>query len=237
MTKLQQVIFAIVMTQLFSILILLHLLVDNYTALGVAKYAVISSIFISSLFFRKPTKEHKFIAIAILFLFIGDFFLILIGTFPGISPNDFFVKIGGMVGFLIAYLSLIYVYQKNLSFGKQDIIAMLPVLAVVIPAMIILIPYVKGLLLLWALVFTTSLGFMAWSAICTVHRGYYNRKTALRFAIAGYLMFLSDMGVGFSFFYPGLHRNMPWLGNEIWLTYIPAWTLILINLTEEKLAR
>ena len=59
---------------------------------------------------------------------------------------------------------------------------------------------------------------------------------ALAVAIAGYLMFLSDLAVGFSFFYPGLHLNQPWLGTFIWVTYIPAWTLILVNLSESRLA-
>lgn len=50
-------------------------------------------------------------------------------------------------------------------------------------------------------------------------------------------MFLSDLAVGFSFFFPGLHRNQPWpwLGTFIWITYIPAWTLILVNLSEPRL--
>ena len=49
-------------------------------------------------------------------------------------------------------------------------------------------------------------------------------------------MVMSDLAVGFSFFYPGLHRNQPWLGTFIWVTYIPAWTLILVNLSESRLA-
>lgn len=48
-------------------------------------------------------------------------------------------------------------------------------------------------------------------------------------------MLLSDMGVAFVFFYPGLVHNAPWLENEIWITYVPAWTLVLTNLLEEKL--
>ena len=58
----------------------------------------------------------------------------------------------------------------------------------------------------------------------------------LAIAIADYLMFQSDHAVGFSFFYPGQHLNQPWLGTFIWVTYIPAWTLILVNLSESRLA-
>jgi hypothetical protein len=76
---------------------------------------------------------------------------------------------------------------------------------------------------------------MAWSALCTLPRGYYLPAVARRFAVAGYLMFLSDLAVGLSFFYPGLHRNQPWLGTFIWLTYVPAWALIVVNLAEPRL--
>jgi len=237
MNRWQKTVFAVIMVQLLSILILFHLLTDNYRALGIAKYAVISSIFIASFFQKRPTREHILLFSAILFLWVGDFFLILAGTLPGVSPNDLWVKVGGMIGFFIAYFSLIFAYNRNVTFGAKDLMAMIPVLLVVVPVFFILTPHTQGLMTLWALVFTFFLSYMAWSAICTIHRGYYKRKYAIRFAIAGYLMFLSDMGVGFSFFYPGLHRNMPWLGTEIWLTYIPAWTLILINLSENKLRR
>jgi hypothetical protein len=53
--------------------------------------------------------------------------------------------------------------------------------------------------------------------------------------MAGFLMLLSDMGVAFVMFYPGMQSNVPWLENEIWITYVPAWTLVFINLLEEKL--
>jgi hypothetical protein len=111
----------------------------------------------------------------------------------------------------------------------------LPVLAVLIPILVMLLPRVSGPFLIVALIFALTVSFMAWSAICTISRGYYTRTVSIRFAIAGYLMFLSDMGVALVFFYPGMQTNVTWLLNEIWITYVPAWTLILINIMENKL--
>ncbi len=235
MERWQNMVFAMVMVQLLAVLVLFHVLAGNYTALGIVKYAVVGSIFTASLFLRAGTADHRLLKAAILFLFAGDFFLILSGTFPGVSPNDRWVKVGGMIGFALAYLSLIIAYNRSFSPGGRDILAMVPVLAVVAPVIYVLAPLLSGAMLAWSLVFTFILSFMAWSAICTLNRGYYTRKAALRFAWAGYLMFLSDMGVAFGFFYPGLDRNMPWLGTEIWITYIPAWSLILMNLSDPTL--
>jgi len=237
MNRWQRIIFSTIMVQLTAVLVLFHLLVDNYRALGIVKAAVIASIFVGSLLLRKRTTDHWALAVGIAGLFVGDFFLIFLGTLPGWSPDLLPVKIGGMIGFLGGYLSLLYAYSRRVTFGRRDALALVPVLLVVLPAGVWLIPYLHGALLVWALAFTFFLCVMAWSGICTIHRGYYREKVAWRFAIAGYLMFLSDMGVGFSFFYPGLHRNLPWLGTEIWITYIPAWTLILINLSEPRLTR
>ena len=56
--------------------------------------------------------------------------------------------------------------------------------------------------------------------------------TGTAIGLPGYWLW---MGVAFVMFYPGMQTNSPWLENEIWITYVPAWTLIFINLLEEKL--
>ncbi len=235
MNRWQWVVFTIVMAQLAAVLVLFHRLEDDYATLGVVKYAVIASIFLASLLLPKATLDHWPLAVAITFLFVGDFFLIFLGTVPGFAPDMPLVKVGGMIGFCVAYLALMVAYNRRMSFGSRDARALLPVLAPLVPAVVLITPHLAGPMLVWALAFTTVLAFMAWSALCTRHRGYYEPRVATRFAIAGYLMFLSDLAVGFSFFYPGLHRNQPWLGTFIWVTYIPAWTLVLVNLSEPRL--
>ena len=68
-----------ILTQLLAVLVLFHLLSDDYAALGTVKYAVIGSIFIASLFLPRPTVDHRWLAGAVAFLFVGDFFLIFRG--------------------------------------------------------------------------------------------------------------------------------------------------------------
>ena len=114
---------------------------------------------------------------------------------------------------------------------------MIPVLAVLIPVLITLVPRIEGIFRYFAIFFGLFVGFMAWNALCTIHRKYFSKNVAFRFALAGFFMFLSDMGVAFVLFYPGLMTNAPWLENEIWITYVPAWTLVFVNLLEEKLLK
>lgn len=231
----QRIFLAVILVQLAAVLVLFHLLADDYRALGIVKYAVIGSIFAASRFLPRPTSDHRWLAAAVALLFVGDFFLIFVGTLSGVSPDLAWVKVGGMAGFLGGYLCLLTAYWRRVTWERADLWKLLPVLAALVPVAVVLLPHLEGAMRAWALVFTAFLSLMAWSALCTVHRGYYERTVALRFAAAGYLMFLSDLAVGLSFFYPGLHRNMPWLGTWIWITYIPAWALIVVNLSEPKL--
>lgn len=233
----QRIFLGVVLTQLAAVLLLFHLLEDNYRALGIVKYAVIGSIFVASRFLPRPTADHRWLAAALACLFVGDFFLILLGTLPGFSPDQTPVKVGGMAGFLAAYLCLLGAYWRRVGWRRAESLLLLPVMGALAPVAVLLLPHLDGAMRVWALVFTAFLALMAWSALCTVPRGYYATAVARRFAIAGYLMFLSDLAVGMSFFYPGLHRNQPWLGTFIWITYVPAWALIVVNLAEPNLRR
>lgn len=233
----QRIFLGVVFTQLGAVLVLFHLLEDNYRALGVVKYAVIGSMFVASRLLPRPTTDHRWLAAAVACLFVGDFFLILLGTLPGFSPDQTVVKVGGMVGFLASYLCLLGAYWRRVRWSRAELLLLLPVVGALVPVAVLLLPQLGGVMRAWALVFTAFLALMAWSALCTLPRGYYARPVARRFALAGFLMFLSDLAVGLSFFYPGLHRNQPWLGTFIWITYVPAWALIVVNLAEPRLRR
>ncbi len=233
----QRIFLGVVLTQLAAVLVLFHLFEGNYRALGIVKYSVIGSIFVASQLLPRPTTDHRWLVAAVACLFLGDFFLILLGTLPGFSPDQTLVKVGGMVGFLTAYLCLLGAYWRRAEWSRVEWLLLLPVVGALAPVAIVLLPHLDGAMRLWALVFTAFLALMAWSALCTVPRGYYLPTVARRFAIAGYLMFLSDLAVGMSFFYPDLDRNQPWLGTLIWITYVPAWALVVVNLAEPELRR
>ena len=237
MRLVQRMIFAVFMVYLCGILVLQHLLAEaeNFAIMGIVLYTVIVAVFVASRLAPKPTRLHRIVARAIMFIVVGDFFLVLMGTLPFFTKDDLFVKVFGMAGFLCAYFTLAWLFTRNFSLGKKDLIKTLPVLVVIIPVLLTLVPLIQGPMVIFAIFFTCIVSFMAWNGLCATHRGFYTPAVARRFALAGFLMLLSDMGVAFVFFYPGLVHNAPWLENEIWITYVPAWTLVLINLLEEKL--
>lgn len=236
-TNLKWMIFSLIMIELVAVLFIFHFLTDNYIPLGIVKFSVIISIFTCSLFLPKLTCEHRLIGYAITFLLIGDIFFIFTGLLPGVTPETLFVKIGGMSGFFIAYIILCFLFIRNFSFGYKDLIALIPILLIIIPVAIFNLPYLHGPLLIGTLIFAFIVSFMAWNGLCTLHRGYFKRRVAIKLALAGFLMFASDMGVTFGLFYPEITRQDPWLGNFIWITYIPGWTLLLLNLFETNLKK
>ena len=233
----QKIVFSMMMVLLIGILVLQHKLADNFSVMGIVLFMVISSLVVGSLFAPRPTRTHKIIGIAIFFIFIGDIFLVFSKTIPGVPKDALLSTVLGMLGFLCAYAMLIRLFTRHFSLGIKDMIMMVPVLAVLIPVLITLVPRIEGIFRYFAIFFGLFVGFMAWNALCTIHRKYFNKNVALRFAVAGFFMFLSDMGVAFVLFYPGMMTNAPWLENEIWITYVPAWTLVFVNLLEEKLLK
>lgn len=229
--------FVIFMIDLCGILYLQHLLPDNFAIMGVVLYTVIISLCAGSLMAPRHTPLHRIVGLAIIFIAFGDLFLVFMGTLPMFGKEDYVIKVPGMIGFICAYSTLSWLYTRNFSIGKKDLLMLLPVLAVIVPVLYTLLPRIEGPMFYFGIFFTLIVSFMAWNSLCSLHRGFYTRKVAARFAMAGFLMLLSDMGVAFVMFYPGMQTNAPWLENEIWITYVPAWTLIFINLLEEKLVR
>ncbi|MCL5057794.1 MAG: hypothetical protein M1130_07340 [Actinobacteria bacterium] len=54
--------------------------------------------------------------------------------------------------------------------------------------------------------------------------------------LAGLLILISDIGVANNVFNPAYSSIIvPWLQNIIWGTYIPAWTLMAVNIAENRL--
>ena len=236
MNQIQRTVFIMLMVDLCGILYLQHLLADNFAIMGVVLYMVILSLAAGSLMAPRPSRLHRIVGLAILFIAVGDFFLVFLGTLPMFTKDDLFVKVFGMIGFICAYSTLTWLFTRGFTLGKPDLLMLLPVFVVITPVLYVLLPLIKGPMFYFAIFFTFIVSFMAWNGLCVIHRGFYTRKVALRFAMAGFLMLLSDMGVAFVMFYPGMQTNVPWLENEIWITYVPAWTLVFINLLEERLA-
>jgi hypothetical protein len=172
-------------------------------------------------------------ATSFLFLVIADFFLVFANTIDNwkIDFSPF-----GAAGFLFAYLCLIVAYQKKFKVGKEEISTALPILIIFVYVVMSLKPYVKGFMLLGALIFGAVLCYMTWTSICTIFRKYFNPEITWLIAFSGILMFICDIGVAFSRFHPLYSKiYVPWLANLIWATYIPGWTLLAVIISEENL--
>jgi uncharacterized membrane protein YhhN len=99
-----------------------------------------------------------------------------------------------------------------------------------------LYPHINKELRFGLLLFCFILCYMAWTAVSTLFRGYFSPGASCRIALAGYLMFLSDMGVANSLFNPALAgQPAPMLDVFVWVTYVPAWTLIVVTIADDNL--
>lgn len=197
------------------------------------KYAVMITLSIFSFKVRKKYVEQKIMALSFLFLLIADFFF-------GISSIIGYSKVElsalGIGGFILAYLCLIYAYHKNFKIGKAEIITAIPITLIGLFVFFSLRTYILGPVLIETIIFGFMLCYMTWSAVCTIFRGYFQTKAAYLIAISGILMFICDIGVGFSIFHPSCSGlRVSWLKNIIWGTYIPGWTLLSVIISERNL--
>lgn len=213
------------------VLILDHIYPDAKMILRL-KYAIMVTLFLSSVIVSKKFLEQKIMALSLFFLVIGDFFLVFYYTL------DFKIDLSsiGAAGFLCAYICLIIAYQKNFKIGIKEIIAGILMLAILLYIFFSLSPYVHGAILAGGVIFSLVLSYMTWTGICTLFRSYFTKKVSKLIAISSILMFICDMGVAFSRFYP-IHSKsfMPWLQNIIWAAYIPGWTLLVVVIADNIL--
>jgi YhhN-like protein. len=101
----------------------------------------------------------------------------------------------------------------------------------------LLMPYIYNpVMKTGTLIFGIVLTYMAWTSVCTIYRNYFTKKASWIIAISGVLMFICDVGVAFSMFYPPFTiKHTPWLTNIIWTAYVPGWTLLAVLICEKDL--
>ena len=226
-----------ILLAVFLFMTMIILILDNLfpgdSPVYYIKYGTVVSLFVVALAIRKRYREQVIMNLALFFAAVGDFFLNFCNVNPALAVK---VVPFGMAGFTLSYLLLIAAWLKNFKPGVWELVAAIPVLGVYIPVFITLVPYVRGAMFYAAVLFGIVLCFMAWTSISTLFGGYYSSKVSHRTALAGYLIFLSDIAVAFVLFHPAFAGTfVPWLENIIWLTYIPAWTLIVTTIAEEDL--
>jgi len=220
----------------FLVITVLVIFLDNLfpgaAAVSHFKFFVILTLFLIAFISEKKYPEQVTLTIAVFFLVMGDFFANFCSTLPEFNK----VVVFGVLGFLWAYLLLTEVFKKKLRIGPGQLIAASPVLAVYIPSLLSIYPYIDRSILPGVMLFSFVLCYMAWVSTCTIFNGYYRSAVSLRMALTGFLIFISDIAVGNSLFNPAYADHfIPWLKNIIWGTYIPAWTLVVVNIVEDNL--
>lgn len=197
------------------------------------KFAAIISLFLTAARTPKRYLEQRILTAAMFFVMVGDFFLVFCSTLFDTAGRTLPL---GVLGFAIAYLLLITAFTKDLKISWRKAAAAVPILAISIPVIITLFPFVSGIIRYGLLLFISILCIASWSCICTVCEGYFTPQSSYRIALAGILMLVCDLGVGLSLFAPKFAGHLvPWVKNIIWGSYIPAWTLIAITVQEKKL--
>lgn len=209
---------------------------DNYypanNLVRLIKFLTMLTLFIAALSITKKYKEQKILTIAALFAVLGDFFLGFGERILSIHSLDAPL---GMLSFMISYLFLVAALQKNFSLSQKNLMAFLPVTLVYLPVYLNLSSYVKGPMFVAASIFGLVLCYMCWTSICCLYRGYFTQKVSWFLVVSGCLIFISDLAVANALFNPLFKDQfVPVLQNIIWVTFIPAWTLILVTIAEEN---
>lgn len=234
MNRRQRILLSVFLT-LTAAIVLLDNIFPGASMVNCFKFATIAAILLATLSFRKRYREQIILNVAVFFAVVGDFFLNLCSAIPQLAAK---AVPFGIAGFFLAYLLLIAVFHRKPGPGWKELLAAVPVLGVFIPNFMVLHSHVDGWLKWGAIVFSFILCFMSWTAIGTTFRGYYGLRSSCFMALAGYMMFVSDMGVANSLFNPAYAGQfVPWLENIIWGTFIPAWTLIAVVIAGEDMFR
>lgn len=231
MTQTQKLIVVPILIGLCGVLVLQHLLAENYQALGIAKYTVNSMIFVVSLLLPKPTKDHRILGWAFAFVYAADFFFVFLGTFPALSPETPLLKFSGLSVFTLGYFCFIYLALQGASWDRKEWLQWIPILLVGLPIGASCYHAMRPEQATFFFLFVPFVSFVGWCGLSSRKRPAFKPAITRLFACAGYLFFVSELGFAVGTFFPGLNRNVPWIGNWIWATYIPAWVTLLYALS------
>jgi hypothetical protein len=221
------------------ILILNHLYSDTAT-LNYVRFSAVLSIFLVVLIhfvqMRGSPTSHRAILVALLFASIAEFFLSYIRTRPELVFDNLII---GMGFFMLAYLSLTRHFNKSFRLGKSEFLTALIFLIILFFIQTTLIlAFADGFMKIAAFLYSIVLCLMVWSGICTLFKAAFSQKESKQMALASILIFISDLGIAYSLFHPAYAGQfIPWLEDLIWVTYLPAWTLLAVTAVQEGRSR
>jgi len=180
---------------IFTGLILLSEYYSEPDFVAYLKVAVMLALTISVVWLAKACDEQKVMALAFIFMALGDFFFVI-----PLTREDLLIPYG-IASFLVAYVCLIVAFQKNVSFGLAEILIALPIMAVFLYIAAILQPYLPLPLFIGTLLFAAVLCYMTWTAICTLPRRFFGTKTAWFVALSACLILASDIRLAYEVFF------------------------------------
>lgn len=201
MDKTQKILLVIYLPLTFLI-ILYDNIFPQENMVNYLRYFIIGTLMLVALISRKEYPEHsekKWIARSLIFVFIADFFLVFSNTIKSIDSDLGFI---GLLGFMLAYVCLIKAYKTKSKNRKKDLVFSIPVIIGFIWTIMVLKPYLEGVIFVGSLIFAIIIYYMLWTSICTLNREYYSKKASYLIAVSSILMVVCDTGVAFSMFHP-----------------------------------
>ena len=181
---------------------------------------------------QKNYREQKILVFAFICTLVSDYFFILLrATDPDFVNRELY----GMLGFVLAYVFLIMAFQRKFKVGKRELFVFVPFACIFILVFIALMEYAVGFMFWAAIILGIVLCYTGTVMASSLFLGYFSNSVALRIALAGSILFLSDMLVAFSIFHPDFQGFVLWKENAIWVTYMIGWTMILSVAAEEHL--
>ena len=176
-------------------------------------------------------RERYLLRLAFLFTLVSDYFFILAQVFDESMPNR---QLYGMLGFILSYLFLILAFSRQMKFGHRELMTFLPFGLIFLYLFMNLQKFATGFMLQAGIGIGVILSLAGMTMVSTLYRGLYTRRAAWMIALAGFLMFFSDLFVAYSIYDPAFANFMLWKENLIWGTYVPAWTLLLLLMAEDR---
>lgn len=214
------------------LILLFRMLYQNGAPALYLMFAVRVTMYLSVVVMLKRYKEQKLIVLAFLFTVISDYYFVYAKTLAqSINNSEFY----GMLGFIVAYLCLIAAFNRNFKIGKAELITSIPFVGIFTYVFLSLQQYAKGFMYPAAIITGIVLCFAGITMVSTMYRGYFSKKSAWLIALAGCLMFISDMFVAYSIFHPDFKEFILWKENLIWGTYVPAWTFLMMVVAEDQI--
>ncbi len=224
--------FLAILYGLLTLLILLcHLIFGKGWPSLVLCFSIRFSMVVAAFLLPSALRERRRLRMAFLFTLVADFFFELMRLLDPAMPHR---ELYGMMGFLLAYFFLTESFSSQLRVTKREILTLIPFFSVFLLLFRSLSRYARGPMVGGGIAIGLMLSLTAMATVSTLYRGYFSEAAARLIAVAGSLMFCSDLLVAGSIYHPDFKAFRVWKENLIWGTYVPAWTLLLLLLAEDR---